>query len=274
MGPAEQAEAAESAPQGQAIPATEPGASPAAHAASQSPRDLTYAPPPAWHRRRLFRRAVLLLVFASVVGCLAGWRKPLLRHARLLYRQHQCAAYAFAPDGAVASVGPRAAIFSAPVPTCWTDYEASALPAPINHRQVKINPAFRPTLAFLHGLRSPAGHERIVAVRCVPMYLPSASVRQAFQTAVVERAPPWPLSSRPILHDGGFSGGFPIDVQVKVFGGQPDPADLSHFTIAYTVGGLPGTLDGWLADNDTVTLKVRPGSADVMDVLKARAAKR
>lgn len=63
-------------------------------------------------------------------------------------------------------------------------------------------------------------------------------------------------------------------MSVKVFGGQADPADPSHFTIAYTARGLPGTLDGWLTDNDAVTLKVRPGSADVMDVLKARAAKR
>ena len=216
---------------------------------------------------------VLLLAFATLFGCLARWRKPLTGHARLLYWQHRCAIYSFAPDAVVASVGGKPRVVSAPVPACWSGYE-SMLPANAAGAWRGYSPMFQPTLAFLHRLRSPAGHAHVVAVRCVPLYLCSGSVRQAFCTAAVEPAAAWPLSSRPAMHGADCAGGFPVKVKVQVFGGQSDPADPSHFTIAYTVAGLPGTLDGWLRDDDTVELDVRPGSADVSDTWKAGTAKR
>ena len=48
---------------------------------------------------------------------------------------------------------------------------------------------------------------------------------------------------------------------VRLYAGEPDPADASHFTISYEAGGVPGTIDGWLRADDTVTLQVRDGPA-------------
>ncbi|MDQ3441781.1 MAG: hypothetical protein M3478_15675 [Planctomycetota bacterium] len=45
---------------------------------------------------------------------------------------------------------------------------------------------------------------------------------------------------------------------VRIFAGEVDPDDASHFTIRYDVGGTPGVIDGWLHD-DGVLLKPRAG---------------
>lgn len=46
---------------------------------------------------------------------------------------------------------------------------------------------------------------------------------------------------------------------VTLYAGQPDPADESHFTIAYESQGQKGTIDGWLMHDETVKLEVRDG---------------
>lgn len=49
--------------------------------------------------------------------------------------------------------------------------------------------------------------------------------------------------------------------RIRLFAGQPDPADPSHFTIGYAVNGRPGTIDGWLQDDERVKFRVRGGPA-------------
>ena len=48
---------------------------------------------------------------------------------------------------------------------------------------------------------------------------------------------------------------------LRVFAGQPDPVDRSHFTFVYDIDGKPGTIDGRLNDDDTLTLQPRQGRA-------------
>jgi len=42
-----------------------------------------------------------------------------------------------------------------------------------------------------------------------------------------------------------------------VFAGQADPHDLSHFTIQFEWHGRRSVVDGWLHDDDTVSMRVR-----------------
>jgi hypothetical protein len=231
-----------------------------------SSHPLAYVPAP--RRRRRVGRWVAVILLLMGVGAAWYWRTDLRDAAKVQYWQWQCGKYQPRADTVVANTKLRTA---APIPACWISYEASAMFIP------NVRPAFYPrfaqTLAFLHRLRSAAGHERIVAVRCIVMYLPSASVLQAMQPVVVAPADAWPLSSRPVLvWEGPFQGGYPGSVDVQVLAGQSDPADPAHFTIAYTVEGKPGIIDGRLGDDDTVTLKVRTGSADVMQVFQSRAS--
>ena len=212
------------------------------------------------------RRVVLALLVLALVLAVWWWHEPVLAHARVLNCQRQCGIHTFRPEGVVASSAGPGGTTAAAVPAHWTAYEAAALRVAGARGFTGTggpNPAFSETLVFLHRRRSPAGRQRVVAVRCLPLYLTSASVLQAFQPVVVEPAKLWPLSSRPLLREGEFHGGYPVDAAVQVFGGQPDPADPSHFTIAYTVNGQPGVIDAHLRDDDTVRLQVRAGSADV-----------
>jgi hypothetical protein len=61
------------------------------------------------------------------------------------------------------------------------------------------------------------------------------------------------------------AGGAPGQVKMeqrnrlRVFAGQPDPADPSRFTIAYDVDGTPGVLTGRLKDDDTIELRPSTG---------------
>jgi hypothetical protein len=52
----------------------------------------------------------------------------------------------------------------------------------------------------------------------------------------------------------------------RVFAGQPDPRNASHFTIGYEVDGKPGTIDGWLLKDLTVVLEPREGRIVQQDV--------
>ncbi len=203
------------------------------------------------------------MVLVGVIGCAVVWREPLWAHGQIMWWQRACANYEMRSDGPlITTSGPSTGI-ALPLPGSWISYESSASNAP------PAGPARQfQTLAFLHRLRSPGGHERIVAARCIIMYLTSASVLQAFQCEVVEPAEFWSLSSRPKIHLGRSSGGYPTHRKIEVFGGRTDPADPAHFTIAYTVEGKPGTIDGWLNDDETVKLQIRAGSADVMTVRK------
>ena len=46
---------------------------------------------------------------------------------------------------------------------------------------------------------------------------------------------------------------------VRLYAGQADDSDASHFTIAYEAGDGSGTIEGWLGDDDLVHLQVRDG---------------
>ncbi len=46
---------------------------------------------------------------------------------------------------------------------------------------------------------------------------------------------------------------------VRLYDGQPDPADESAFTIDYDLNGQRGTIDGKLGDDGAVTLTPRAG---------------
>src|SRR5207302_4952739 len=63
-----------------------------------SDTSLEYAPPLPWHRRRSWRRAVLLVGVICLAD--AGWRwgPAGWRLGKLLYFQRQCLSYAAAPD--------------------------------------------------------------------------------------------------------------------------------------------------------------------------------
>ena len=119
-------------------------------------------------------------------------------------------------------------------------------------------------LVFLHERRTSNGTSRIVAVGYLHAFANEARWDRSFVFGV------W----KP-----GFGRGYPEVLNLgrecfieplrnlhekdllRLYAGQADSTDLSHFTIAYEVNGQPGTIDGWLKDDDTIKLEVRDGPA-------------
>jgi len=225
---------------------------------------LEYAP--ARHARRRVRR-IMRIVFGvtliALIGSMIYWRAPLWAHAQLHIQQRKCTSYTQSPDVVIASVKRGQSSIAAPIPPCWTAYEATMAPIfPVRPPGANRFPALG--LGFLHELTSPGGHQRIVAIHCQPWYLASGSVLQSLHSATIEPASFWSFSSRPVLHNGSRSGGYPVTEAIEMYAGQPDPSDKSKFTIRYTIEGKPGVVEGQLNDDDTVTLQLRKGSAMIM----------
>ena len=65
-------------------------------------------------------------------------------------------------------------------------------------------------------------------------------------TASKDRSQPGTLSYKPTE-------------RLRVFAGQPDPKDESHFTIDYELDGVAGRIDGWLRADGVVALEPRAG---------------
>lgn len=108
---------------------------------------------------------------------------------------------------------------------------------------------------FLHERTSPAGHRRIVGVDVfgydVVAPAPTARVIRLMwgiyhpssrpQTARADNEWHWYIDCRP-------------EDRLRLFAGQPDPSDPSHFTIGYDYNGAPGVIDVHLQDDDTLRL--------------------
>jgi hypothetical protein len=46
---------------------------------------------------------------------------------------------------------------------------------------------------------------------------------------------------------------------LRIFFGQTDPADSSHFTLKYELNGKAGVINGWLKPNGSVVFEPREG---------------
>jgi hypothetical protein len=111
-------------------------------------------------------------------------------------------------------------------------------------------------MPFLHGRKSTKGKERLVAIEFAPMVFAWGGASPFFSRVIdPQLTPTRPVTQRTWLEDFEFT--IPLDRPLKLYAGQPDPKDASHFTIRYTAGDEEGFIDGWLQDDDTVKLKQR-----------------
>jgi hypothetical protein len=223
--------------------------------------NLEYAPVAPIRRRRRRRRIVLgltLLVFALAAWRLGprGWH-----HAQLLYWQRQCMSYIRSNDTPSweADVTRAAALITAnpdyvAAPTGWGPPMATHLPKCLRDYErlggLAASSNLQPIL-FVHEMRSPSGHRRLVVV--------SGTV-DAFLSAFVY-APAGAWSAPRKVGQGSYANptmnmtGFHIPVS-PYQNGQPDPADPSRFTIPMIYQrGSPayGAIEGRLTDDDQIT---------------------
>lgn len=105
-------------------------------------------------------------------------------------------------------------------------------------------PFRRDGTVFLHQRLSPAGHDRIVVVQ-------AGEAGYLTWTVVT----PGTEKNSPSAYSPAFGVGLQrrYNWPLRIFAGQPDPVDPSHFTVDYSFHGQRGRIDGQLNDDDTIS---------------------
>jgi hypothetical protein len=106
---------------------------------------------------------------------------------------------------------------------------------------------------FIHGRSAPGHPERLVGVTF------NASTFLAGDPTPIGvgvYSPPRPMLRGYISRGMRFGVGFACapSESLRLFAGQPDPVDSSHFTIRYVAGKRHGVIDAWLRRDDSVVL--------------------
>lgn len=252
-----------------------------------APRTLNYATRrPPWHRRKRVWKAILLVILVGSISLpllrvtgravqaklerrRAGLR-ALERQRQLFEAQEKCLAYQAPLNQVVYEELPRNGgsrlydhdvyesigdagnvLFSAHVPEEWSLFTA------LNGWKRD-----RARLLFLHQLQV-RDQRRLVAVEFFvgrilgenrPVWTgESMVIRPATTTMPAE----W-IGGSVWVFTGTFGDLARYD-QLRVFAGQPDPADSSHFTIRYKVNDRPGTFVFWLRADDTLQFEQHDG---------------
>jgi hypothetical protein len=235
---------------------------------------LTYGRASAWPKRRLLRWALLAAVAVTGGFFLTRYGRVVVEHARARDLQRRCLDYAPAAGRVIYDNDP--------------DGDGRASPAALSHPQSTRrgelafyrNPRYdayqRPgngngrmgllLVPFLGRRTSPAGNERLVTVTLGDVgsgALDSPFLQFIFDPQVETPATLF-TAAAPMSPTGTFAlnrlelFAAPGD-RLRIYEGRPDSADRSHFTIDYVHSGVPGTIDGWLNDDDTVTFGPRAG---------------
>lgn len=251
---------------------------------AQPPPILRYAATttPPWRRPRFVVSMAL-----AVVCVLAAYRywPGLYGRMQVLYWQRQCLVYRFDPATPAYDEAPLRSPVTQPVPPPPTRFEGSSyrilgsaqrttahqvtpvalaqLGALVNGR-ITVQPAI-----FVHGRRALGGPERLVVVHVAAgrdvhtpsdvFFIPGTPLLEAvvFSPATVG-ADPTLLNTSGLIFDALRQ--VPTG-RLAFYGGQPDPADRSHFIIDVRTPAGRGMIDGWLRPDDTVRWHVRPGRA-------------
>ncbi len=233
------------------------------------------------HRRRRWRRALLVIV---LIGCVAsGWElgRPYVDKAKLLYAQHQCLRYAPPPDqivyaseayefvtlgGQSPEYKPATATTFGPAnarvvrePRCWDEFQGWLYPLPSGiSGSVFWGGHSRGGTVFLHELRTPDGRsvgarlgveENVDGNNMQFQFWADLFIPGSWTSAPSEMTAATQFDMLPFISEE--------PPRLRFFAGHADPADLTHFTIRYQAFLQDDILDGRIANDGTITLKQR-----------------
>jgi hypothetical protein len=206
--------------------------------------------PRRWRRVRRFAAATLVLV--------AAWYS--VTQVPGLVRQIRCSRYSLPPETVVYDDDPVEAVRLESLPNYMGTPQAAhggpfidMSPPPAG----RVSPSLFPVGAydgrevatvFLHTRRTAVGdNERIVIVFVRPMAVLDGYELWLCASSFV------PRSVLPCNEMDGCGGNYAFHVphgrRVRIFAGQADPRDPTHFAFDYEFGGVRDTIDGWLTDD-------------------------
>jgi hypothetical protein len=234
---------------------------------------LDYEPSERTRRRRRLRRLFTIFTILALVA-LAWWQGPAsYRRIARAYWQYRVARFTAPADRVVyeedpsrwpallAQPGYRKMPVSAPG---WSPFVA-CLAEPV--RRLSELTGARPgaTALFAHARRAPDGGKHTVVV-----WIPINAVRPSAQGASSDNQVVVGLSTSVISGNTQRDGIHHVSIAppsvaenrqtplyARIYAGQRDPLDPTHFTIAYEIGEYADVLDGYLRDDGTVVLRPR-----------------
>jgi hypothetical protein len=223
---------------------------------SDAPGQIDYAPRPHALRGPRARRIAIILGAILLIGAMLWVGPRALRRWQVLRWQRQCLSYVAPPDQVVHETDP------AEIPTL--------LAPPLNYRgslaagQAFYIPAAYGNLvvsqsvgtAFLHERASPDGGRRLVAVDLFSGGGGAGGAGGSISLLATVIEPAAGAIATITRGDGQTIARRPGD-KLRVFAGQPDPNDASHFTIDYDLNGVRHTLDGWVVDDSEIKIESR-----------------
>jgi hypothetical protein len=233
---------------------------------------LDYAPRPS-RRRKILRRLLGAALIAILAFATIRWGSVARRKIAVLYWQHECLVAAppadqvvYAEDPVVVAgllrqgsqytkISTRAGSAAGRATPDWTAL-ASWLPAGMG--------SSRGAVLFMHERHTPSGKRRLVVVQgdfdpsmAPPLFIPGFDLNLTVLEPETLRA--HAKVRTPAVAISVTSARPRNSPKLKIFAGQIDPSDPSHFTIGYEMYGQPGIVDGWLRKYDQVEIKVRTG---------------
>jgi hypothetical protein len=222
---------------------------------TDAPGQLDYAPKPQALRGARARRAAII-IGALIVLAATIWVAPrAYQRWQVIRLQRACAAYTAPPTQVVHETDPAQipALLASPLNYRGSVATGQAFLIPPVYGKLVVSQSVG--TAFLHERTTPGGERRLVTV---DLYGAMASGKDMSLLGTV-----LDLSARgnapracATLGDGRTIALQPGD-QLRVFAGQPDPSDPSHFTIDSMVNDVRHTLDGWLVDETTIKIETR-----------------
>jgi hypothetical protein len=213
------------------------------------PAQLEYAQPLRWRQRKGFRRAVFAVALLVLILGSLKFLRPAWNQARLLHYQRRCLAHVEAPGTIVFD----AANSTRKINSDWERFYALFSPPGGKHGAT----------VFVHELSRPDGGNRLVVVEAdLPVSAMPKQLLLLFAPLRLESTVivPGGLLEQPQLRSNGswmtpFAFANPSGLYLHA--GQTDPANPSHFTIAFDYPDQSGTIDGWLQPDDSILIELR-----------------
>jgi hypothetical protein len=218
------------------------------------------------------RSWLLAAAGAAIVLSAFVWGPAVRHRIRMLYLQHQCMSHTAPPTQIVFTDDPvempKLITVGPPyryAPGNW--HKVGVARDLVQWRQLWVGGECG--TIFCHRLKSPAGHERLVGVDMV--FDDEAPELVAVATVLAPGYPLTPPSQRVAPLAPGFAASLGAGT-TTIYAGQIDPADASHFTFIYRHRDKDMLIDGWLNDDDSVSMhERRPGSPLTRPSLAARS---
>ena len=214
---------------------------------------------------RRYRRAILIAISMGLAISAWRWGPGLWRQCLYEWRWRQCCSFSLAPTTIVYEEdrvgaealrtkrgdyhGPTHPLFDMPAPLSWVPPAEFSPTCLVTIDRNSYTRQAAASVAFIHQRAQPNGTERLVLAYYNQTAFGAKGHTVFLSAVLMDRGTP----QTGVVRLGGSGCYVTLPIQgtrrLRLYAGQVDSADPTHFTIVYAIDGQKGTIDGWLYDN-------------------------